>query len=78
MFAMQIKIDFDSEKKAKLFFSSIKPELEEKFSRSETKISLSKAQMGVDIRAQDRTAMRATLNAIAKPLMLFNKLESIK
>jgi len=78
MFAMQIKIDFDSEKKAKLFFSSIKPELEEKFSRSETKISLNKKKLGVNIRAQDKSAMRATLNSIVKPLTLFNNLESIK
>ncbi len=76
MYFLEIKINFDSEISAKNFFKSIKPELED-FSRSTTKISLRKNLMNVKINAADKTATRASLNTIVKPLILFNSLGEI-
>lgn len=76
MYFLEIKINFDSEISAKNFFKSIKPELID-FSRSTTKISLRKNLMNVKINAADKSATRASLNTIVKPLILFNSLGEI-
>ncbi len=74
MFFLEIKINFDSEIDAKNFFKSIKPELKD-FLRSKIIISLRKNLMKVEINSSDKSAMRASLNAITKPLILFNKIK---
>ena len=78
MLFLDIKIDFDSKEKANAFFGSIKPELAENFARSETKVSSKGDSLEVEIRASDKTAMRASLNSIIKPLKLFNQLEALE
>ena len=79
MLFLNIQIKFDSKKQLKVFFNSVKPELEERFSRSETKVA-SKEEDVLEfiIRASDNTALRASLNTIMKPLKLFKQLETIK
>lgn len=76
MYFLELKISFDSVIDAKNFFKSIKPELVE-FERSSTKISLNKNLMKINISASDKTATRASLNTIFKPLILFNELGEI-
>jgi len=75
MYFLEITIDFVSSKKAKDFFASIKPELDEEFLRSKTKISLSSSKMNIELSASDKTALRASFNALIKPLNLFMQLE---
>jgi len=76
MYSLEIKINFDSENDAKNFFKSIKPELVE-FERSSTKVILRKSLMEIKINAADKSAARASLNTISKPLILFNSLGEI-
>ena len=78
MLFLKIKIDFDSKEQLNSFFESIKPELQEEFTRSETKISSRENSLEVNIRASDKAAMRASLNSIMKPLKLFNQLEALE
>ncbi|MCX6803684.1 MAG: KEOPS complex subunit Pcc1 [Candidatus Diapherotrites archaeon] len=78
MFFIEVKLDFDSKESAKRFFGSIKPELEEEFLRSKTLISQKEGVLGIKISAQDKTALRASLNALLKPLVLFNDLEGLE
>ncbi|MDD3083758.1 MAG: KEOPS complex subunit Pcc1 [Candidatus ainarchaeum sp.] len=75
---LKIKIDFETKEKASIFFKSIKPELEEKFERSEIKIFQNKNILKIEIIAVDKTAARASLNSIMKPLKLFNELDKLK
>jgi tRNA threonylcarbamoyladenosine modification (KEOPS) complex Pcc1 subunit len=75
MINLEIKVDFKNSEK---FFKSILPELEDKFKRSNITISKNKTQLKIEIRASDKSAARATLNTIMKPLILFNELEELK
>ncbi len=75
MINLEIKIDFENSEK---FFKSILPELEDKFKRSNITISKNKTQLKIEICASDKTAARASLNTIMKPLILFNELEELK
>lgn len=75
---IKIQIAFDTKEKALKFFKSIQPELNEEFKRSETKISQQKEKLKIEIKASDKTAARASLNTIMKPLILFKELEAIK
>ncbi|MFA5763357.1 MAG: KEOPS complex subunit Pcc1 [archaeon] len=75
MINLEIKVDFENSDK---FFKSILPELKDKFERSEITISKNKTQLKIEIRASDKAAARASLNAIMKPLILFNELEELK
>ena len=77
MFLIELKIGFDSDKEAKIFFKSIEPELVD-FLRSETKISQKGPVMNVIIKAADKSSMRASFNSVIKPLILFNNLEKVK
>jgi len=78
MLFLKIKIDFDSKKQLDSFFGSIKPELDSEFARSETNIASKGKSLEVMIRASDKTALRASLNSIMKPLKLFNQLEALE
>ena len=77
MIDLEIKVDLEKAK-AKQFFKSIKPDLTEKFPRSEIKVFENKNGLTFNIHAADKTAARATLNSIKKPLILFQELEKIK
>ncbi len=75
MFLLELKLGFDSKSQALRFFKSIKPEVEEEFLRSKTVVSQRDSLLDIKISAQDKTALRASLNALLKPLVLFNQLE---
>lgn len=77
MYFLEIDVAFDSKQKAIDFFKSIKPEIMESFQRSETKIFLKKESLQVKISATDKTALRASLNSLLKPLILFQELEEL-
>jgi len=77
MFSLQVKLDFDSKEQALRFFKSIKPELEEEYLRSKMRITQNKEKLEVLISAQDKTALRASLNSLLKPLILFDKIENL-
>jgi len=78
MFLLEIKLGFDSKSAALRFFKSIKPELAEEFLRSKTIVAQSGADLEIKVSAQDKTALRASLNALFKPLLLFIELEELK
>lgn len=77
MYSLETQIEFDSQKDANIFYESIKPELTA-FKRSQTKVKVKKAFMDIKINASDKTAMRASLNSVVKPLILFTQMEEIK
>ncbi|VVB74975.1 Transcription factor Pcc1 [uncultured archaeon] len=77
MFLLEVWLCFDSKDLAKRFFGSIKPELTEEFSRSRTTIAQKDNELKVRVSASDKTALRASLNALLKPLVLFNELEEL-
>lgn len=77
MYFLNIAVAFESNKKATNFFKSIKPELTENFERSQTKIFLKKNSLKIKISASDKTALRASLNSLLKPLILFQELEEL-
>lgn len=77
MFSLDISVDFGSAEKAKGFFGSIKPELNEEFLRSKTKVFLRDSKLLFDVSASDKTSLRASLNSIMKPLVLFSQLEEL-
>jgi|GEM_PF-1071108 len=78
MFSLQVKLEFDSKNEAKRFFKSIEPELKADFSRSKTTIAQKESVLDINVSASDKTAIRASLNALLKPLLLFNQLEEMK
>jgi tRNA threonylcarbamoyladenosine modification (KEOPS) complex Pcc1 subunit len=77
MFFLEVKLDFDSKEQALRFFKSIKPELEEEYLRSKMKITQNKEKLAVFVSAQDKTALRASLNSLLKPLVLFESIEKL-
>jgi len=77
MFSLEVKLEFDSKSQALRFFKSIKPELDDEYLRSKMRITQNKAQLDVLINAQDKTALRASLNSLLKPLCLFDKIEEL-
>jgi tRNA threonylcarbamoyladenosine modification (KEOPS) complex Pcc1 subunit len=76
MFLLKISISFDSKSAAKRFFDSIKADLFE-FERSSMKISQKEETIIISVSAQDKTALRASLNSILKPLVLFEQVEKL-
>ena len=77
MFFLEVRLDFDSKEAALRFFKSIKPELEEEYLRSKMKITQNKEKLEVFVSAQDKTALRASLNSLLKPLVLFDNIEKL-
>jgi len=77
MFFLEVKLEFDSKEQALRFFKSIKPELEEEYLRSKMRITHDKEKLQVFVSAQDKTALRASLNSLLKPLILFDNIENL-
>jgi tRNA threonylcarbamoyladenosine modification (KEOPS) complex Pcc1 subunit len=74
---ISLDISIDLKDKNDLFFKSLEPELREEFPRS--KINSKKDdKLYFEIIAKDKTACRASLNSILKPLILFKQLEVIE
>jgi tRNA threonylcarbamoyladenosine modification (KEOPS) complex Pcc1 subunit len=77
MFSLEIKLEFDSKSEAKRFFKSIEPEIKADFSRSKMTVAQKEGVLEVKISASDKTALRASLNSLIKPLTLFSQLEEL-
>jgi tRNA threonylcarbamoyladenosine modification (KEOPS) complex Pcc1 subunit len=77
MFLLEIKLVFDSSEQAKRFFKSIKPELAEEFLRSKIIVAQKKNLLDIRVSASDKTALRASLNSILKPILLFEQIEEM-
>jgi tRNA threonylcarbamoyladenosine modification (KEOPS) complex Pcc1 subunit len=77
MFSLEVKLDFDSKTQAKRFYKSIEPEIKEEFLRSKLTIAQKDSALIIKVSAQDKTALRASLNSLLKPLVLFSELEEI-
>ena len=77
MFVLEVKLGFDSKEQASRFFKSIMPELSEEFLRSKIIIAQKEEVLGVKLSASDKTALRAALNGVLKPLILFSELEGL-
>lgn len=78
MYFLEVSIDFDSPKEAKDFFTSIKPEIVNDFDRSKTRVLKSSNVIDVEISASDKTALRASFNAIYKSLKLFTQVRELE
>ena len=78
MFSLEVNVEFDSKNQALRFFKSIKPELMGEFLRSKMKIAQNKEELKIKISAQDKKALRASLNSLLKPLVLFSEMEKIQ
>ncbi|HPM85775.1 MAG: KEOPS complex subunit Pcc1 [Candidatus ainarchaeum sp.] len=77
MFSLKVRVEFDSKNQALRFFKSIKPEIEEDYVRSKTRVSQKENILEFLITASDKTALRASLNSITKPLKLFEEIEEL-
>ncbi|MFA5360840.1 MAG: KEOPS complex subunit Pcc1 [archaeon] len=77
MFSLKVRVEFDSKNQALRFFKSIKPEIEEDYVRSKTRVSQKENVLEFLITASDKTALRASLNSITKPLKLFEEIEEL-
>jgi tRNA threonylcarbamoyladenosine modification (KEOPS) complex Pcc1 subunit len=77
MFSLEIGLGFEDKAQALRFFKSIKPELEEEFLRSKTSVVQKGECLEISISASDKTALRASLNSIMKPLFLFEELDEL-
>jgi tRNA threonylcarbamoyladenosine modification (KEOPS) complex Pcc1 subunit len=75
---LKLKVFFRSKENAVIFLKSIKPDLQEKFERSKTSVFRKNNLLNFSIIATDKTAARASFNAIIKPLKLFMILEAKK
>jgi len=78
MFLLEVNVEFDSKNQALRFFKSIKPELMGEFLRSKMKIAQNEEELKIKISAQDKKALRASLNSLLKPLVLFSEMEKIQ
>jgi len=77
MFLLEVNLGFDSKEQAKRFFKSIQPELKEEFLRSRITIAQKNESLDIKVSASDKTALRASLNSLLKPLLLFEQIEGI-
>ncbi|MBU2099708.1 hypothetical protein KKG83_00790 [Candidatus Micrarchaeota archaeon] len=68
---LDASIDFDSEKTAKLALKAVAADVMNSKARSITSITLKKHVFLINIKAKDKTALRASFNSIIKPLIVF-------
>jgi len=70
-YSIRAEIIFDSEKNAKMALESLKPELGQGHeSRASTDIKLKNNSLALNIKALDRTALRASFNSFTKSILL--------
>ena len=55
--------DFDSDDEAKIVYDSLNPEIKHKIPKTNTKLSLSKNQINLEIEANDTSSLRAASNS---------------
>jgi tRNA threonylcarbamoyladenosine modification (KEOPS) complex Pcc1 subunit len=77
-FFLDANIDFSSEKEAKQALKAIAQDVMDSKARSITSISLKKNVFLINIKAKDKTALRASFNSVLKPLIIFYDLSGGK
>ena len=77
-FGLSIKLLFPSQEKAKTTKNAISPELNTKHAkRSKTSIGIKNRIISIDIKAEDPTAMRASLNNCLKSIILIQAIREV-
>ncbi len=67
-------IKFESKEKAELALQAIASDVMNSKARSITSITIKNNFFLINIKAKDKTALRASFNSVLKPLILFNDL----
>lgn len=67
-------IEFESKEKAELALKAIASDVMNSKARSITSITIKNNLFLINIKAKDKTALRASFNSVLKPLILFNEL----
>ncbi len=75
-FLLDASIDFLSKQKAELALKSIAQDVMASKARSITIIKIKNNFFLINIKAKDKTALRASFNSVIKPLILFNNLSN--
>ncbi|MFH1663816.1 MAG: CTAG/PCC1 family protein [archaeon] len=73
-FFLDASIDFGSKKNAEFALKAIAQDVLNSRARSITSITLKKNIFLINIKARDKTALRASFNSVLKPLIVFNEL----
>ncbi|MFH1544856.1 MAG: KEOPS complex subunit Pcc1 [archaeon] len=70
-FFLDLELFFPSKEKAEKAFRAVNPELKsEKMNRSTTKVILKKNSFSINIKAKDKTALKASINSLMKSINL--------
>ena len=78
-FFLQLDLFFDNPKEPQIVLASIEPELlQEKKDRSSTKIKVNKSILSINIKAWDKTALKASVNSYLKSIILAKKTMDLK
>jgi tRNA threonylcarbamoyladenosine modification (KEOPS) complex Pcc1 subunit len=73
---LNARIDFPSKKEAETALKAIRYDVMNSTQRSITKLKVKNTAFLINIKAKDKTALRASFNSVLKPLILFNDLSS--
>jgi len=71
---LDASIEFESKKKCENALKAIALDVMDSKARSITTITLKENFFLINIKAKDKTALRASFNSVLKPLILFNDL----
>ena len=74
LFECGLKFEFSGNKEAKTVLASISPDLLKKNPRSATIVNIKNACISINIKANDRTALKASLNSCFKSIILSESL----
>ncbi len=75
---LDANVFFNSKKDAELALKAIAQDVMNSKARSITSITIKKNVFAINIKAKDKTALRASFNSVMKPLILFNDLSGGK
>ncbi len=73
-FFLDASIEFNSKQESEKALKAIALDVMDSRARSITSITLKKNFFLINIKAKDKTALRASFNSVLKPLILFNDL----
>ncbi|PIN98335.1 MAG: hypothetical protein COT90_04720 [Candidatus Diapherotrites archaeon CG10_big_fil_rev_8_21_14_0_10_31_34] len=71
---LDASIEFKSKEKAETALKAIAMDVMDSKARSVTSITVKNNVFLINIKAKDKTALRASFNSVLKPLILFNNL----
>ncbi len=70
-YKFSLKLSFPTEKKAQIALKAVQPEMKSKHARrSTTSLNIKKTTISINIKAQDKTALRASLNGCINSFIL--------